>query len=104
MHAASDSAPVNATLSGAPPLDRLYVAPGGQPDAPRVPPVAPRGPLVVMTWDLLAESLRALEGNLGHFARLSAEDAGWAKRFKMMLAEISLRRPDVLCVQENDHF
>ncbi|KAL0974224.1 hypothetical protein UPYG_G00217380 [Umbra pygmaea] len=55
----------------------------------------------VMTWNILAQALG--EGKDG-FVRCPLEALNWTERKYMILEEILTYRPDILCLQEVDHY
>ncbi|XP_076148214.1 nocturnin isoform X1 [Alosa pseudoharengus] len=69
--------------------------------------VTPRGPspdqqpIRVMQWNILAQALG--EGKDG-FLRCPLDALNWAERKYLILEEILTYQPDVLCLQEVDHY
>ncbi|KAM9770499.1 nocturnin-like isoform 1-T1 [Menidia menidia] len=62
---------------------------------------APRSPIRVMQWNILAQALG--EGVDG-FVRCPPEALSWSWRKPLILEEILSYRPHLLCLQEVDHF
>ncbi|KAJ8015627.1 hypothetical protein DPEC_G00028070 [Dallia pectoralis] len=58
-------------------------------------------PIRVMTWNILAQALG--EGK-DSFVRCPLEALNWPERKCMILEEILTYRPDILCLQEVDHY
>uniref|UniRef100_A0A672TF59 Nocturnin n=1 Tax=Sinocyclocheilus grahami TaxID=75366 RepID=A0A672TF59_SINGR len=58
-------------------------------------------PIRVMQWNILAQALG--EGKDG-FVRCPMEALNWSERKYLILEEILTYRPDVLCLQEVDHY
>ncbi|XP_028816672.1 nocturnin isoform X2 [Denticeps clupeoides] len=58
-------------------------------------------PIRVMQWNILAQALG--EGKDG-FVRCPLEALNWAERKYLILEEILTYRPDILCLQEVDHY
>lgn len=58
-------------------------------------------PLRIMQWNILAQALG--EGKDG-FVRCPMEALNWSERKYLILEEILTYRPDVLCLQEVDHY
>ncbi|XP_063046465.1 nocturnin isoform X2 [Engraulis encrasicolus] len=77
-----------------------------QPAAPSTPPPPPphdrdMQPIRVMQWNILAQALG--EGKDG-FVRCPLEALNWAERKYLILEEILTYQPDILCLQEVDHY
>jgi hypothetical protein len=60
--------------------------------------------LRVLQFNILADGLSGLRDDLGDFSRVSAEDLAWQRRSKKILGEILQYDPDVVTLQECDHF
>jgi mRNA deadenylase 3'-5' endonuclease subunit Ccr4 len=58
----------------------------------------------VLQYNMLADGLSGGRDDLGWFSRVSAEDLKWEKRKKMLLKELQQYSPDVITMQENDHY
>lgn len=58
-------------------------------------------PIRIMQWNILAQALG--EGKDG-FVRCPMEALNWSERKYLILEEILTYRPDVLCLQEVDHY
>lgn len=58
-------------------------------------------PIRIMQWNILAQALG--EGTDG-FVRCPMEALNWSERKYLILEEILTYRPDVLCLQEVDHY
>ncbi|XP_035280295.1 nocturnin-like isoform X1 [Anguilla anguilla] len=74
-------------------LHRDFVFPDG--DAPLSPPIR------VMQWNILAQALG--EGK-DDFVECPLDALNWAERKYLILEEILTYRPDILCLQEVDHY
>eukprot|EP00596_Hydrurales_sp_CCMP1899_P008778 CAMPEP_0119034888 /NCGR_PEP_ID=MMETSP1177-20130426/1907_1 /TAXON_ID=2985 /ORGANISM="Ochromonas sp, Strain CCMP1899" /LENGTH=349 /DNA_ID=CAMNT_0006992691 /DNA_START=266 /DNA_END=1312 /DNA_ORIENTATION=+ len=53
---------------------------------------------------MLADGLSGLRQDLGAFSRVTSEDMDWDKRGKLLLHEILQYDPDVITLQECDHY
>ena len=60
--------------------------------------------LRVLQFNILADGLSGLRADLGAFSRANAEDMSWDKRKFQLLHEILQYAPDVITLQECDHF
>ncbi|XP_064190593.1 nocturnin-like isoform X1 [Anguilla rostrata] len=76
-----------------PRIQRSFVSPGGSAHQPH--------PVRLMQWNILAQALG--EGR-DSFVRCPLEALKWAERKYLILEEILRYRPDVLCLQEVDHY
>ncbi|XP_039607606.1 nocturnin isoform X1 [Polypterus senegalus] len=72
---------------------RTFKLPGSQ--SSKYPPIR------VMQWNILAQALGEGKDN---FIQCPQEALNWAERKYLILEEILLYRPDVLCLQEVDHY
>ncbi|XP_068182381.1 nocturnin isoform X2 [Antennarius striatus] len=61
----------------------------------------PSAPIRIMQWNILAQALG--EGKDG-FIRCPLEALNWQERKYLILEEILTYRPDILCLQEVDHY
>ncbi|XP_033869923.2 nocturnin-like isoform X1 [Acipenser ruthenus] len=64
-------------------------------------PSTPHRPIRVMQWNILAQALG--EGT-DNFVHCPLDALNWAERKYLILEEILLHRPDILCLQEVDHY
>ncbi|XP_059199556.1 nocturnin-like isoform X2 [Centropristis striata] len=62
---------------------------------------APRRPIRVMQWNILAQ---ALGEGLDNFVQCPPEALSWSRRKYLILEEILSYRPDIVCLQEVDHY
>ena len=58
----------------------------------------------VLQFNMLADGLSGLRQDLGAFSRATTEDMNWDKRGKLLLHEILQYDPDVITLQECDHY
>ena len=62
------------------------------------------GKLRVLQFNMLADGLSGLRQDLGAFSRVTADDMNWDKRGKLLLHEILQYDPDIITLQECDHY
>jgi mRNA deadenylase 3'-5' endonuclease subunit Ccr4 len=62
------------------------------------------GKLRILQFNMLADGLSGLRQDLGAFSRVTAEDMNWDKRGKLLLHEILQYDPDIITLQECDHY
>ena len=62
------------------------------------------GKFRVLQFNMLADGLSGLRQDLGAFSRATSEDMNWEKRGKLLLHEILQYDPDVITLQECDHY
>jgi hypothetical protein len=62
------------------------------------------GTFRVLQFNMLADGLSGLRDDLGAFSRATYEDMIWEKRGKLLLHEILQYDPDVITLQECDHY
>lgn len=60
--------------------------------------------LRVLQFNVLADGLSALRSDLGHFNRLSKDILEWDHRKSRLLYEITQYEPDIITMQEVDHY
>jgi hypothetical protein len=60
--------------------------------------------LRVLQFNILADGLSGLREDLGAFSRVTREDLAWEKRRNKLLSEIIQYEPDIITLQECDHF
>ncbi|KAK6493767.1 nocturnin-like isoform X1 [Huso huso] len=58
-------------------------------------------PIRVMQWNILAQALGEGKDN---FVQCPLDALNWAERKYLILEEILMHRPDILCLQEVDHY
>ncbi|XP_061103145.1 nocturnin-like isoform X1 [Conger conger] len=80
-----------------PRTQRCFTSPRG----PAPQGLSPGQPIRVMQWNILAQALG--EGK-DSFVRCPPEALNWAERKYLILEEILTYRPDILCLQEVDHY
>jgi len=61
-------------------------------------------PLRVLQFNMLADGLSGLRADLGAFSRAKADEMAWANRKQQLLHEILQYDPDVITLQECDHY
>lgn len=66
--------------------------------------VESHGILRVLQFNMLADGLSGLTPDLGAFSRVTAEDLCWERRKDQILHEIFQYNPDVITLQECDHY
>ncbi|MFT7807432.1 nocturnin-like isoform X1 [Arapaima gigas] len=76
-------------------LRRSFVFPKGH------APSKYQQPIRVMQWNILAQALGEGQDN---FIHCSADALNWAERKYLILEEILTYEPDILCLQEVDHY
>ncbi|XP_041133193.1 nocturnin-like isoform X2 [Polyodon spathula] len=64
-------------------------------------PSTPHRPIRVMQWNILAQALGEGKDN---FVNCPLDALNWAERKYLILEEILMHRPDILCLQEVDHY
>ena len=62
------------------------------------------GKFRLLQFNMLADGLSGLRQDLGAFSRATSEDMNWDKRGKLLLHEILQYDPDVITLQECDHY
>ena len=62
------------------------------------------GKFRVLQFNMLADGLSGLRQDLGAFSRVTADDMNWDKRGKLLLHEILQYDPDIITLQECDHY
>lgn len=62
------------------------------------------GKFRILQFNMLADGLSGLRQDLGAFSRVTAEDMNWDKRGKLLLHEILQYDPDIITLQECDHY
>ena len=82
-----------------PPVPLPPAAPGGGTGS-----VVSFGTFRVLQFNMLADGLSGLRQDLGAFSRVTAEDMNWEKRGKLLLHEILQYDPDIITLQECDHY
>ena len=60
--------------------------------------------LRIMEFNIMADGLSALDKRYGDFSRVSVSGLAWDVRKKQLIHEISQYRPDVVTLQECDHY
>ena len=58
----------------------------------------------ILQFNMLADGLSGLRQDLGAFSRATVEDMNWDRRGKLLLHEILQYDPDVITLQECDHY
>lgn len=70
-----------------------------------LPHVQPEAPTIrVLQFNMLADGLSGLRDDLGAFSRAKKEYVDWAQRKDKLLFEILQYDPDVITLQECDHY
>ena len=62
------------------------------------------GNLRVLQFNILADGLFGLRDDLGAFSRTQKEDVSWSRRKIQLLHEITQYNPDIITLQECDHY
>ena len=60
--------------------------------------------LKVLQLNILADGLSGLRDDKGFFSRVSREDILWENRKDGLLKEVLQYNPDIITLQENDHY
>jgi mRNA deadenylase 3'-5' endonuclease subunit Ccr4 len=60
--------------------------------------------LRVLQYNILADGLSGLREDMGGFSRAKREDLEWGRRKGLILQEILRHEPDVITLQECDHY
>ncbi len=67
-------------------------------------PQSPNESFRLCQFNMLADGLSGLRDDLGAFSRATFEDLDWENRKVLILNEITQHSPDIITMQENDHF
>lgn len=62
------------------------------------------GSFRVLQFNMLADGLFGLRQDLGAFSRTKSEDVRWVKRRSQIIYEILQYKPDIITLQECDHY
>ena len=60
--------------------------------------------LRILQLNMLADGLSGLRKDIGAFSRVTAEAMSWERRKEQLLHEILQYSPDIITLQENDHY
>ena len=58
----------------------------------------------VLQFNVLADGLSALQPNKGGYTRVETSDLMWEKRRQRLISEITQYSPDIITMQEVDHY
>lgn len=60
--------------------------------------------LRVLQFNMLADGLSGLQGDLGGFSRVQRQEIAWSARSALLLEEVTRYAPDIIALQECDHY
>ena len=69
-----------------------------------IPPSIFHQDLRVLQFNILADGLSGLRKDLGAFSRVTSEAVAWENRKGQLLKEVTQYSPDIITMQENDHY